>query len=97
MYKDPVTPKDFAIDTVGERIRSTRKAWRWSQERLAKTLGCDQATVSFWEMSRITMSGTAMVAICALFGCSRRVFETGVGFVVPAAPANLPAFQEEEW
>lgn len=40
-------------ETLGERIRATRRRQGLSQEQLAQVLGIDQATVWAWEMERV--------------------------------------------
>lgn len=56
-----------SLKTLGERIKAVRTAWGWSQEEMAETLRVDQASISFWERDKIKPSGSAMVALSALF------------------------------
>jgi len=85
-----------ALSTLGERIKAVRGAWRWSQEEMAETLRVDQASISFWERGKIRPSGSALVAMAALFRTSIDALEKGDGFIVPAAPrrgSGLRAFR----
>jgi DNA-binding XRE family transcriptional regulator len=63
-------------------------AWDWSQEEMAEILRVDQASISFWERDKIRPSGSAMVALAALFRTTIDALEKGDNFVVPAAPAR---------
>ena len=79
-----------SLKTLGERIKSVRTAWGWSQEEMAETLRVDQASISFWERDKIKPSGSAMVALSALFRTSLEALEAGTGFVVPDPPSRPP-------
>ena len=92
----PATPQAPALDTIGDRIKATRYAWGWSQAHFAGIIGCDQASVSFWERGVSNPAGTTVTALAALFGCSRPALEVGEGFVVPAFPSDIPAFKPRE-
>ena len=74
------------LSTLGERIKAVRLAWGWPQEEMAEILRVDQASISFWERDKIKPSGSAIVALAALFRTSVDALEKGEGFVVPAAP-----------
>lgn len=74
--------------SLGERIKTVRSAWGWSQEEMAAMLRVDQASISFWERDRIVPSGSAMVALAALFRLDPESLETGRGFVVPDPPSQ---------
>lgn len=78
------------LRTLGERIKAVRTAWGWSQEEMAETLRVDQASISFWERDKIKPSGSAMVALSALFRTSLDSLESGIGFVVPDPPSRPP-------
>jgi DNA-binding XRE family transcriptional regulator len=80
-------------ETLGCRIKSVRIAWGWSQEKLAYAIQVNQASISYWEQDRITPSGSAMVALVALFGCTLSSILTGVEWAIPEAHANIPAFK----
>lgn len=86
-----------ALNTLGERIKAVRQAWAWSQEEMAEALRVDQASISFWERDKIRPSGSAMVALAALFRTSVDTLEKGEGFVVPDAPSRPPASRSAEW
>jgi len=79
-----------ALNTLGERIKAVRTTWGWSQEEMAETLRVDQASISFWERDKIKPSGSAMVALSALFRTSLEALESGSGFVVPDPPSRPP-------
>jgi transcriptional regulator with XRE-family HTH domain len=89
---DPNIP-NYPVDTLGDRIKSTRLIWGLPQAQFAQLLHCDQASVSLWEADKVIPGGTSLVALAALFGCSVETLETGKGFVLPAIPAALPVFQ----
>ena len=76
--------------TLGERIRTIRTAWGWSQTQVSGLLHVDQASISFWELDRIIPSGSALVALASLFRCSIEALETGNGFVISDPPYRLP-------
>lgn len=78
------------LTTLGERIKAVRLTWGWSQEEMAETLRVDQASISFWERDKIKPSGSAMVALAALFRTSLDALESGMGFVLPDPPSRLP-------
>lgn len=79
-----------SLKTLGERIKAVRTAWGWSQEEMAETLRVDQASISFWERDKIKPSGSAMVALSALFRTSLSSLEVGEGFVIPDPPSRPP-------
>ncbi|MDP2875647.1 MAG: helix-turn-helix transcriptional regulator [Holophaga sp.] len=78
------------LNSLGDRIKAVRVNWAWSQEEMAATLRVDQASISFWERDKIKPSGSAMVALAALFRTSLKALETGEGFILPAPPSCLP-------
>jgi len=79
-----------ALNTLGERIKAVRVHWVWSQEEMAATLRVDQASISFWERDKIKPSGSAMVALAALFRTSLKALESGESFVLPDPPSRAP-------
>lgn len=79
-----------SLNTLGERIKAVRMHWLWAQEEMAATLRVDQASISFWERDKITPSGSAMVALAALFRTSLKALETGEGFILPDPPSRVP-------
>lgn len=83
-----LTAPEVELHTMGERIKAIRTAWGWSQEEMASVLRVDQASISFWERDRIVPSGSAMVALAALFRLDPESLETGRGFVIPDRPAQ---------
>ena len=76
------------MDSVGDRIRSVRRTWRWSQEQLAATLKVDQATISFWERDLIRPGGSALLALASLFRVRVEALEKGRDFRIPDCPAQ---------
>ena len=84
-----VTQTPTAESPIGMRIRAIRRNWKWSQARLAEALMVDQASISFWERDKIVPSGSAMVALAALFRTSVTALEKGEGFVVPDPPSKM--------
>lgn len=77
--------------TLGQRIRSVRIAWGWTQAALARALGSRQHVVSDWEKDVSRPNGTSMVALAALFRVSQVSLETGKGFKIPDSPDAKPA------
>ncbi|HNX93825.1 MAG TPA: helix-turn-helix transcriptional regulator [Holophaga sp.] len=59
--------------SLGERIRTLRMAWGWTQEQLGRALNTDQTAVSAWERDRARPSGAALSAIARLAGISVEV------------------------
>lgn len=93
----PSAPSEAsALKTLGERIKAVRSIWAWSQEEMAEALRVDQASISFWERDKIKPSGSAMVALAALFRTSVEALETGMGFVVPDPPSRQPVSKKAE-
>ncbi|OQA38552.1 MAG: transcriptional repressor DicA [Acidobacteria bacterium ADurb.Bin340] len=84
------------LRTLGERIKAVRSSWAWSQEEMADALRVDQASISFWERDKIKPSGSAMVALAALFRTSVEALETGTSFVVPDPPSRQPTPRRAE-
>lgn len=82
------------LSPLAKHIRDIRVVWGWSQERLAKALHCDQASISFWERDKIVPSGVSLVALACLCGTTVYALQTGKGWETPAEPANLPAFED---
>jgi len=78
------------LNSLGDRIKAVRLHWVWSQEEMAATLRVDQASISFWERDKIKPSGSAMVALAALFRTSLKALETGESFILPDPPSCLP-------
>lgn len=85
------------LNTLGERIKAVRLGWSWSQEEMAEALRVDQASISFWERDKIKPSGSAMVALAALFRTGVDSLEKGTGFVVPDPPSRPPVSRSAEW
>ena len=78
------------LNSLGDRIKAVRLHCVWSQEEMAATLRVDQASISFWERDKIKPSGSAMVALAALFRTSLKALETGESFILPDPPSCLP-------
>jgi len=57
---------------------------------MANVLRVDQASISFWERDKIKPSGSAMVALAALFRTSVDALERGEGFLIPDPPSHPP-------
>jgi transcriptional regulator with XRE-family HTH domain len=85
----PPAPQEApARPTLADRIRAVRDAWKWSQEEMAEVLRVDQASISFWERGKIRPSGSALVALAALFRTTVGALENGEGFVMPSPPGR---------
>jgi len=85
-----------APTTFGTRIRAIRLKWHWSQEQLAKALGCDQRTLSSWERDINQPQGPAFELLVAIFGIPAIALNEGKEFRIPdppglnAAEATIP-------
>jgi len=86
----------LSLKSLGERIKAVRVTWGWSQEEMAETLRVDQASISFWERDKIKPSGSALVALAALFRTSLDALENGSGFVLPDPPSRAPISKKED-
>lgn len=89
--KDPETP---FLASLGDRIKSVRRTWKWSQQEMAEALRVDQASISFWERDKIRPSGSAIVALASLFRTSVDALEGGAAFNIPDSP-SLPGTSKE--
>ncbi len=87
---DTLSDEQQSLKSLGERIKAVRLSWGWSQEEMAETLRVDQASISFWERDKIKPSGSALVALSALFRTSLDSLEKGPGFVLPDPPSRPP-------
>jgi transcriptional regulator with XRE-family HTH domain len=52
----------------GKNVRQYRKNKSWSQTRLAKEIGTDQGTVSFYELGKNLASGKQLVLLAYVLG-----------------------------
>lgn len=75
-----------APTTLGERLKSLRLAFGWSQKTLASRLGVAQQSVSNWEQDLVPPIGAARNHLALLLGIPWEALETGSGFRVPDAP-----------
>jgi transcriptional regulator with XRE-family HTH domain len=69
-------PPPFRPRTMGERIRTLRMQWGWTQEQLGSALNTDQTAVSAWERDKARPSGAALSAIARLAGLSVEVLDS---------------------
>ncbi len=84
-----------ALSTLGDRIKSVRRTWKWSQQDMAEVLRVDQASISFWERDKIRPSGSAIVALASLFRTSVDALEGGSEFNIPDPPSTPGAADRE--
>ena len=56
--------------TLGDRIRFARLIKRWTQERLAKEVGCTRQSVQGWEAGNHKPSPVIANKLAAVLGCS---------------------------
>jgi len=73
--------------TMGGRVKTIRRAWKWSQAELARVLKVDQATISFWERDLVKPGGTSILALASLFRVKLEAFEDGQAFTLPEPPS----------
>ena len=79
------------VRTFGDRVRSMRVPWGWSQTQLADALGVDQKTVSRWEVSPTPgiPSDAALKSLEGMTGLSATAWLTGEGWALPDPPLKL--------
>ena len=77
-----------SYQTIGDRIKATRKKWNWSQARLALAIGSDQRTLSSWETGRYDVPGPALTLLAALFQVSVEVLTGEAPFRIMPHPAD---------
>jgi DNA-binding XRE family transcriptional regulator len=82
-----------------QNIQAARNAWGWSQERMAKFLRVDQASISLWEKGKVVPSGVSQFAIACLFGVTVEEIHEPMTFTKPfttTVPALLAVLQDEQ-
>jgi transcriptional regulator with XRE-family HTH domain len=67
------------LSTIGARIKETRKALGYTQQKFADTLGLKQNTVATYEMDKTKPSDRTIADICDKFNVNRTWLETGAG------------------
>jgi DNA-binding transcriptional regulator YiaG len=72
--------------TIGQRIKTSRLNWGWTQSRLASFLNMNQASVSFWESDLVVPNGSTLKALEILFRLPEMAIETGKGFILTDPP-----------
>lgn len=72
--------------TLGERIRTWRLRFEYSQRSLAIAVGVGQSTVAMWERDEHLPTGPAMKQLVRVLGVSEHALVTGEGYEVPARP-----------
>jgi len=81
----PSTPPPPDVPrTLGERLRSLRMAWGWTQGQLAAALNTDQTAISAWELDKTRPSGAALLSIAHLFGLGLEALDGAGTFPPPA-------------
>ena len=71
------------VTTLGQRIRSVRKAWGWTQKELATLLHVAQNAVSQWATDRSKPIGPVKARLLTLFQISEDALVLGKGFTIP--------------
>ena len=51
------------------KLKNYREGAGYSQDRLARILGVDRATIANWEKGKTQIKGEAIARLCALFDC----------------------------
>mgnify|MGYP003291077871 CR=1 FL=1 len=67
------------MSTIGERIKETRKAKGYTQQRFADELGLKQNTIATYEMNKTIPSDRTISDICQKFRIREEWLRTGEG------------------
>ena len=68
---------------IGERIKTIRRAWGWTQGELAIILHVPQPAVSAWEANRSKPIGPVLAHLLEVFGITKEALLEGKGFTIP--------------
>lgn len=88
----PYSKEPKGTDTFGDRVRSLRVQWDWTQEQLATAIGVSQKTLSRWERGGAAApppSSAALEGLSRITGISVQTWLSGHGFEVTDQPFNL--------
>jgi transcriptional regulator with XRE-family HTH domain len=83
-----------AVDTIGGRIRTTRKALGLNQTELAKLVGLDQSTISDIENGAL-FGADVLMALAAALLKSPQFIMTGAAPICTTAALRSPAIRAE--
>jgi len=80
---------------LAQRLLEIRLKWGWAQTHMAEALGCDQASISFWERGRIHPGKCALTALACLTDRGvHQLTDKDPAWVAPAYPAYYcPVFR----
>lgn len=62
---------------IGNKLKSVREEYGYSQESLAKKMNCSQKTISSWEKERTHPTLKNLHQLCEIYGCTYE-YLTGV-------------------
>lgn len=62
---------------IGNKLKSVREEYGYSQESLAKKMDCSQKTISSWEKERTHPTLKNLHQLCEIYGCTYE-YLTGV-------------------
>ncbi len=82
--------------SFGDRLRTVRQAWGWTQEQMGQALNTDQTTISAWEREKIQPRGPALAAAAQLLGLPMEVLAAGSSIEINIPPAPKPVLPSTE-
>ena len=77
------------MSSIGDRIRSARKAMKYSQPTLAGLVGVSKATISFWENDLNSPNGENLVTLARVLKTSPS-YILGTDVTPVEAPVSAP-------
>jgi transcriptional regulator with XRE-family HTH domain len=75
----PRPTKDARLVKIGERIRTARRALKWSQEDLADKAGIDRSYIGGVERGERNLSFTTLCKIVSVLGVTVSRLTEGIG------------------
>ncbi len=79
------------MDTIGERIKTARKALKLNQTEFAERIGLKQAAIGLWENGRNSVRDNAIVSICREYGINETWLRTGKGDMFISSDSSVVA------
>ena len=77
---------------IGSRLREVRKKNNYTQEMLAKQLGCNKSTISLYENEKRNPSLECVIEIMYLFGVSAD-YLLGADYIVEKQDSKIPKYR----
>lgn len=85
----PYSQQPLKVVTFGDRVRSMRLEWAWTQAELSDALWVSPKTVARWEGAGGTPNPTALKRLEAITGFEPEAWLTGKDWLCPDPPLNL--------